>query len=91
MESRTIPTELAQWVAAELARLELDPAFTSRALLVEASYRCFYRIRTRRRGGEAVSLVAMDSPPDRENNQQFVTLARVFSAHGVGVPRILAA
>ncbi len=91
MESRTIPTELAQWVAGELARLDLDPAFTSQALLVEASYRCFYRIRTRRRGGEAVSLVAMDSPPDRENNRQFVTLARVFAAHGVGVPHILAA
>ncbi len=91
MESRSIPTELAQWVAGELARLDLDPTFTSQALLVEASYRCFYRIRSRHRGGEALSLVAMESPPERENNQQFVTLAKVFAAHGVGVPRILAA
>jgi aminoglycoside/choline kinase family phosphotransferase len=91
VESRTIPTELAQWVAAELARLDLDPAFTSQTLLVEASYRCFYRIRSRHRGGDAVSLVAMDSPPERENNQQFIALARVFATHGVGVPRILAA
>lgn len=90
MESRTLPTELAQWVAAQLGRLEIDPAFTSQALLVEASYRCFYRIRSRRRRGEAVSLVAMESPPDLENNQQFVALARIFAQHGVGVPGILA-
>jgi hypothetical protein len=63
VESRSIPTELAQWLAGELARLDLDPTFTSQALLVEASYRCFYRIRSRHRGGEALSLVAMESPP----------------------------
>lgn len=91
MDSRTLPTELAQWIAEQLVSLGLDPAFTSQALLVEASYRCFYRIRSHWRGGDAVSLVAMDSPPDRENNQQFVTLARVFAEQGVGVPRILAA
>ncbi|MDZ7668802.1 MAG: phosphotransferase [Gammaproteobacteria bacterium] len=54
-------------------------------LAVEASHRRFYRVR-----GTGASHVVMASPPDLENNDQFVTLARLFAAHGIGVPRLLA-
>jgi len=67
------------------------------ALRVEASHRRFYRVipdpaATAGAGsrGAPSSLVVMDSPPDLENNTQFLSLARVFARYGVGVPRVYA-
>lgn len=59
------------------------------ALAVEASHRRFYRLHWRR-GAASDSLVVMDSPPERENNDQFVALARLFGRHGIGVPALIA-
>ena len=56
------------------------------ALRVEASHRQFYRLSERT---SAHSWVAMWSPPELENNEQFVALAETFA--GMGTPALLAA
>jgi N-acetylmuramate 1-kinase len=58
---------------------------TMQPLAGDASFRRFYRIRT-----AAASLIAMDAPPETENNAQFVRLAAFFAAAGVRVPQVLA-
>ena len=54
-------------------------------LAVEASTRRFFRI-----SGPTRSMIVMDSPPQTENNQQFVALSRVFRANRIPVPKIIA-
>ena len=53
-------------------------------LPVEASTRRFFRVAA---GG--ARCVAMDSPPETENNEQFVRLSRVFRDAGLPVPNVL--
>lgn len=60
------------------ARLSVEP------LRVEASHRSFYRLRD----GEH-TWVFMNSPPELERNDAFVSLAGVFAAHAVPVPIII--
>lgn len=79
---------LATWTADQLARQGCTRSFRCEALLVEASHRHFYRIHAER-GGVETSFVLMRSPPTKENNSQFVALARVFADHGVNVPTVL--
>jgi len=55
------------------------------ALRTEASFRQFYRIK-----GTNEPLVLMDSPPDKEQNPQFVAVAQAFASEGIRVPRVLA-
>jgi hypothetical protein len=60
-------------------------------LRVEASQRRFYRVHWRTDPDPATtSFVVMSSPPERENNQQFVALAELFHRHGIGVPKLWA-
>lgn len=54
-------------------------------LPVEASTRKFWRCSI-----ASDSWILMDSPPDTENNEQFVTLSDVFLKAGVPVPQIIA-
>ena len=62
-----------------------QPNIFLQALRVEASHRHFYRIQ-----GDSLeqSWVAMWSPPELENNPQFIALASVFA--GLGTPKVLA-
>jgi aminoglycoside/choline kinase family phosphotransferase len=78
--------ELTQWTCRQLPdspRIHLTP------LRAEASFRHFYRV-------EADSLpvlkplVLMTSPPQKENNEQFVTLASILLDSGIPVPEIQA-
>lgn len=55
------------------------------SLRVEASHRVFYRTV----GSSPVSWVAMSSPPELENNDQFLALAELFHTNGLGVPQII--
>ena len=89
MKPHKMAPELARWTSDQLSGLGLRADFRPEPLLVEASNRHFYRIHTR--GSHAPNtFVVMTSPPDKENNDQFVRLAAVFRAHAVGVPEILA-
>jgi len=51
----------------------------------DASFRRYFRIQ---RGEAQASLVAMDAPPDTENCEPFVHVARLFAEAGVHVPKI---
>jgi len=56
------------------------------ALPVEASHRRFYRGTFA--AGMPASVILMTSPPELENNGQFLRLAEVFAARGIGVPAV---
>ena len=60
---------------------ELEP------LATEASTRSFWRVHS---DLSPRTWIVMDSPPDSENNRQFVALARVFKNEGVPVPEVYA-
>ena len=78
--------ELNQWLDEQLNALALstqDPTSLS-ALQTEASFRQFYRIKGAKR-----PLVLMDSPPDKEQNAQFVAVAKAFAGSGIAVPEVL--
>ena len=77
--SIAIQKPLAKWVEAKLNLSDL----TFESLLAEASTRLFWRVRT-----SATPFVVMHSPPDTENNEQFIRLSRVFSANRVPVPQV---
>ncbi len=83
---------LRQWTRAKTAAMGWTDPLTWDPLPVEASHRLFYRVApgVPRQGSDNTSLVVMLSPPDLENNDQFALLARVFTAGGVGVPRLIA-
>ena len=80
---------LQQWLEQQLPGLGHSAQLRLEALNVEASHRRFYRITPVQTQGAA--LIAMNSPPELENNYQFETLASVFARFGVTVPRIMAA
>jgi hypothetical protein len=94
MQPQTMPAELSRWTADQLSGLGYRHDFKPEALLVEASHRYFYRIHARGASGGLAStrpsFVVMRSPPEKENNEQFVRLAEVFADHGIGVPEIIA-
>ena len=86
----TSVTKLSSWCHSQLqsqASLpnlkETDLVLT--ALPVEASHRHFYRVQDK---ASALTWVAMWSPPELENNAQFLALAKVFA--GLGTPAVLA-
>ncbi len=83
---------LREWTEAQLRRLETDYVTTAlwQPLAVEASHRRFYRIGWERASGGPASRIVMSSPPELEDNAQFVILAGVFAANGIGVPHLLA-
>ncbi|MFW6092738.1 MAG: aminoglycoside phosphotransferase family protein [Pseudomonadota bacterium] len=87
-------TALHRWAEDRARTLDRAPAPDRashwQALPVEASHRRFYRLAFSGSGGRR-SFVAMASPPELENNDQFVALAELFADHAIGVPRILAA
>ena len=64
-----------------------DSNLKSQPLAVEASHRRFFRLRS---GADPNRRwVAMDSPPELEHNLQFLTLAEVFGAADIPVPKII--
>ena len=83
---------LRQWTHTRMAEIGWRDPTRWDPLPAEASHRHFFRIAPGepKDGSGITSLVVMQSPPELENNDQFVLLARVFAAHGVGVPRVIA-
>ena len=81
-------TALYAWADASLTRRHLEPSGEWTPLEGEASSRVFFRRRVTSTGRRS-SVIAMDAPPDRENNAQFIALAQRFRAAGIAVPEIL--
>ncbi len=74
---------LREWLSKQLN----GAAFTLAPASSDASFRRYFRISFDDR---RPSLVVMDAPPDKENCQPFVDIARLFAAADVHVPEIIA-
>ncbi len=53
------------------------------SLAGDASFRCYYRVKV-----NGQNMIAMDAPPDRENNHAFAALSQTFRQFEVNVPEI---
>lgn len=69
------------------SQITRDSNLVFHPLAVEASHRCFYRLHSNANPGQR--WVVMDSPPELEHNQQFLTMAKVFADHNIPVPTII--
>lgn len=72
--------EIEHWLSAELGleNKKITPASS------DASFRRYFRVAMTQG-----SRIIMDAPPEHENCQQFVTVARAFRAMGLNVPEVL--
>jgi len=73
-----------QWLAAQAAQHGVLPE-TVRPASADASFRRYFRVDT-----ATGSCIVMDAPPEKENCEPFVRIARLMQDAGLYVPRILA-
>ena len=73
-----------QWLDAQASAHGVLPA-TVRAASADASFRRYFRVDT-----ASGSCIVMDAPPDKENCEPFVRIARLMLDAGLYAPRILA-
>jgi aminoglycoside/choline kinase family phosphotransferase len=73
-----------QWLDAQVSAHGVLPA-TVRAASADASFRRYFRVDTAQG-----SCIVMDAPPDKENCEPFVRIARLMLDAGLYAPRILA-
>ena len=73
-----------QWLNAQASAHGVLPA-TVRAASADASFRRYFRVDT-----SHGSCIVMDAPPDKENSEPFVRIARLMLDAGLYAPRILA-
>jgi len=73
-----------QWLEAQASAHGVLPA-TVRAASADASFRRYFRVDTANG-----SCIVMDAPPDKENCEPFVRIARLMLDAGLYAPRILA-
>ena len=73
--------QLQNWLARQcgLDNFDIQPASG------DASFRRYFRVSL----NDGTSLIAMDAPPDKENSEPFVRLARRFGELGLHVPDII--
>jgi len=75
--------QLRSWLQSVLGGADFEIAPAS----ADASFRRYFRVRGQ---GARPSLIAMDSPPEKEDCRQFVHVAHLFRQAGVHVPEIRA-
>jgi aminoglycoside/choline kinase family phosphotransferase len=75
-------TQLTHWVNSVLS-ISKGSELSLKPISSDASFRSYYRLQH----GD-LSYVAVDAPPERENNTQFVALARLLAGHGLNVPEV---
>lgn len=77
-------TQLNQWLNSVIARENSD---VSGLVTVsgDASFRRYFRLET-----ASGSRIAVDAPPDKENNPEFVALARMLAGNEINVPVVYA-
>lgn len=73
------------WLAGIGAAHGLRPE-TVRLASADASFRRYFRIDAT---GSAASRIVMDAPPDKENSEPFVQVARLMAEAGVTAPQVL--
>ncbi len=73
--------QLEQWVNTQLG----EETLRLRAISNDASFRRYFRTNDQNH-----SFIAVDSPPDTENNQAFSQISELLTSHDVLAPRIIA-
>jgi hypothetical protein len=73
------------WLAGIAAAHSLLPG-TVRLASADASFRRYFRVDTAEAAG---TRIVMDAPPDKENSEPFVQVARLMAEAGVTAPRVL--
>ena len=72
-----------EWIQASLPRASrLKGALVADQLMGDAGFRCYYRLNTE------PSLIAVDSPPFKENNPAYVNIAMALQSEGLRTPII---
>lgn len=81
--------QIKHWLDTALSIQDYDIAPASS----DASFRRYFRI-TRRSGQfdhyQAANLIVMDAPPEKENIEPFIRIAKLFGSAGLNVPGVLA-
>ncbi|OUS28344.1 hypothetical protein A9Q99_12530 [Gammaproteobacteria bacterium 45_16_T64] len=82
--------ELTLWVQGCLGRKVAKEKLPQTLDVVsgDASFRRYFRARFEIAEGLFTSLIAVDAPPEKENNPAFVEIAKVMDAFGVNVPEV---
>lgn len=76
---------LQQWVAEQLG---LDNV-ALQTVSGDASFRRYFRAETGSPQGLS-TIIAVDSPPEKENNEDFIRIARCLVDHGFNAPEVMA-
>ncbi|PIE41762.1 MAG: aminoglycoside phosphotransferase [Gammaproteobacteria bacterium] len=86
-------TGLNQWVRQQMLSDQVQAMAVSSLEPVsgDASFRRYFRCKVVFADADSLSLIAVDAPPDKENNPSFVRIAENFKRHGVNVPDVYAA
>lgn len=74
--------QLQQWLQPFID----DPEFTLSPASSDASFRRYFRLQQKND-----SYIVMDSPPEHEDNQAFVSIDKLLEQHGLNVPHIFQA
>lgn len=84
---------LQAWVREQLLSDQVQASAVSDLTVVsgDASFRRYFRSYVEFPDAESMTVIAVDAPPDKEDNPSFVSIAENFKAHGVNVPDIFAA
>lgn len=77
--------QLAAWVSEQLGMAEV---IHLQSLSGDASFRRYFRCDASM-DGFGPTLVAVDAPPDKEKNQEFVQVAGLLANQGVNAPKVL--
>ena len=75
-------TQLNHWVHSILSK-PASPEISLIPISGDASFRRYYRVHI----GDS-SFIAVDAPPERENNRQFVALAKLLGDNNLNVPMV---
>lgn len=76
-------SQFEHWCQACAASLGIQGKINLTSIAGDASFRRYYRF-----GDNAQSYIAVNSPPDQENNNRFTALAKLMNGGGVRVPTV---
>lgn len=76
-----------QLLASGLAVQRPDPLTTVSG---DASFRRYFRCAFQTPEGQTATVIAVDAPPEKEDNQSFIRVAETLGDRGVNVPKVLA-
>lgn len=74
--------QIKQWIDSDLQLTSVNIEVAS----ADASFRRYFRLQLQ--GGESVSYIVMDAPPDKEDCRPFVKIAKLLESVGVYAPHI---